>query len=132
MCLYNIYIYIYTLLLSNRSLTTGDGHEVVSVATFGHVSYAAFPQSDNYKSFMYNTVPSPPLYRDTVYRIVGFEVDTKSYSDQSVLSVSADNEKGVPMADVDAKDRDNCKLSDQIGVQQLDKDSKSYVKKLVS
>ncbi len=63
--------------------------------------------------------------REPVYRVVGFEVETKSYSMDSMMSVTPNNDQGVPMADVKSEDRKHCKLnSEQTSVLQLQKGSK--------
>ncbi len=60
-----------------------------------------------------------------MYRVVGFEVETKSYSMDSMMSVTPNNDQGVPMADVKSEDRKHCKLnSEQTSVLQLQKGSK--------
>ncbi len=64
--------------------------------------------------------------RESVYRVVGFEVDTKSYSMESMMSVAPGNEKSIPMANVKSEDRKQCKLNEeqQTSVLQLQKGSK--------
>lgn len=58
------------------------------------------------------------------YRIVGFEVDTKSFSSDSVFIVSGDNPDGVPVAQ--AKDSVKgaiCQTSEKSNVLELEKGS---------
>ncbi len=63
--------------------------------------------------------------RESVYRVVGFEVDTKSYSMESMMSAPPGNEKSIPMANIKSEDRKKCKLNeDQTSVLQLQKGSK--------
>ncbi|XP_064383438.1 transmembrane 9 superfamily member 4-like [Halichondria panicea] len=65
---------------------------------------------------------------EPVYRVVGFEVETKSYSMDSMMSVTPNNDQGVPMADVKSEDRKHCKLnSEQTSVLQLQKGTKTSV-----
>ncbi len=65
------------------------------------------------------------FHRETVYRIVGFEVDTKSYSVDSMSGITSSNKDGIPLADIEPKDRNQCKLNTkQTSVLELKKGGK--------
>ena len=66
----------------------------------------------------------PFVYSTSKYRIVGFEVDTKSLSGDSVFVDSRDNPDGVPVAQAKNSVKENtCRVSENPTVLELENGS---------